>query len=275
MDPGRGWWSTPCWRRVLPFIVEKPAVPFKHHAKHRHHIPKPRYWVANWKEYDSALRRRGSLTVWFTDEAIAAWRAEPRITPGGQPYYSTLAIITALTMRAVFSLALRQTEGLIGSVIALLGPALTVPHHSTMCRGSKTLALLPLRRSGTGPLHLLVDSTGFKLGGAGERLIEKHGTSRRRSWRKSHIGIDAGSGEIVAVELTEKDTRTTSVSYKQLTRENNQSTQPPRCDTLADGARAFDQTRWTTVNSGWRLRASHRPQSILEHPKGRPAPFRS
>ena len=69
--------------------------------------------------------------MWFTDEAIAAWRAEPRTTPGGQPHYSALAIVTALTMRAVFHLALRQTEGLIGSVIALLGLDLTVPDHST------------------------------------------------------------------------------------------------------------------------------------------------
>jgi hypothetical protein len=112
----------------------------------------------------------------------------------------------ALTMRAVFRLALRQTEGLIGSVIALLGLTLTVPNHSTMSRRSRTLELPPLRRSGTGPLHLLVDSTGLRLGGgAGEWLVEKHGTSRRRSWRRLHIGIDAGSGEIVAIELTEKD----------------------------------------------------------------------
>jgi hypothetical protein len=180
-------------------------VPFKHHAEHRHHIPKPRYRVTNWPEYDAALRRRGSLTVWITDEAIAAWRAEPRTTPGGQAYYSALAITMALTMRAVFRLALRQTEGLIGSVIALLGLTLTVSDHSTMSRRSRTPQLPPLRRSETGPLHLLVDSTGLKLGGAGEWLVEKHGTSRRRSWRRLHIGIDAGSGEIVAIELTEKD----------------------------------------------------------------------
>jgi hypothetical protein len=115
-------------------------VPFKHHAKHRHHIPKPhipkpRDRVTNGPEYDAALRRRGSLTVWFTDEAIAAWRAEPRTTPGGQPHHSALAITTALTMRAVFGLALRQTEGLIGSIIALLGLDLTVPDHSTGLSG--------------------------------------------------------------------------------------------------------------------------------------------
>jgi hypothetical protein len=151
------------------------------------------------------LRQRGSLTVWFTDAAIAAWQAEARTTPGGQPQYSGLAITTALTLRAVFSLALRQTEGLIGSIIALLGLDLAVPDHSTLSRRARTLPVPLRRRLGTGPLHLLVDSTGVKLGGAGEWLVEKHGTSRRRSWRKLHIGIDGDSGEIVAIELTKKE----------------------------------------------------------------------
>src|SRR6266853_5973687 len=91
-------------RRVILFIIGTPAVPFKHHAEHRHHIPKPRYRVTNWAEYDAALKRRGSLTVWFTDEAVQAWRAEPRTTPGGQRHYSALAITTALMLRTVFGL---------------------------------------------------------------------------------------------------------------------------------------------------------------------------
>jgi hypothetical protein len=180
-------------------------VPFKYHAEHRHHIPKPRYRVTNWAEYDASLRQRGSLTVWFTDAAVQAWRAEPRTTPGGQSYYSALVITTALTMGMVFGLALRQTEGLIGSVIALLGLDLAVPDHSTLSRRAKTLEVPLLRRAGSGPLHLLVGSTGLKLGGAGEWLVEKHGTYRRRSWRKLHIGVDAASGEILAVAVTRKD----------------------------------------------------------------------
>jgi Transposase DDE domain len=181
------------------------AVPFKHQAEHRHHIPKPRYRVTNWAEYDASLKRRGSLTVWFTDEAVAAWRAEPRTTPGGQPHYSALAITTALTMGKVFGLALRQTEGLIGSVIGLLGLDLAVPDHSTLSGRAKTLEMPSRQRAGTGQLHLVVDSTGLKLGGGGEWLVEKHGTSRRRSWRKLPIGVDAGSGEILAVAVTRKD----------------------------------------------------------------------
>ena len=147
-------------------------MPFKHHAEHRHHISKPRYRVTNWAAYDAALKQRGSLTVWFTDAAVQAWQAESRTTPGGQPRYSALAITTALTLRSVFGLALRQTEGLIGSVIGLLGLDLAVPDHSTLSRRAKTLEVPPLRRPGSGPLHLLVDSTGLKLGGAGEWLVE-------------------------------------------------------------------------------------------------------
>ena len=211
-------------------------MPFKHHAEHRHHIPKPRYRVRNWSAYNAALRRRGSLTVWFTAEAIAAWRAESRTTPGGQPHYSALAIMTALTMRTVFGLALRQTEGLIGSVIDLLGLALAVPDYSTLSRRSQTLDAPSHRRLGTGPLDLLVDSTGLKLGGAGEWLVEKHGTSRRRSWRKLHNGIDAGSGEIVAIELTRKeidDGTRTGALLDQIT--------DPLASITADGA--YDQDR--------------------------------
>src|ERR1700760_1372793 len=146
------------------------AVPFKANADRRHHIPKQRHRVTNWAEYDAALRQRGSLAIWFTDAAIAAWRAEPRTTRGGQPYYSALAITTALTLRAVFRLALRQTEGLIGSVIRLLGLDLAVPAHSTLSRRAETLPV-PRVRSSCKPLHLLVDSTGLKLCGPGELLV--------------------------------------------------------------------------------------------------------
>src|SRR3954469_5110334 len=174
-----------------------PSVPFKLNQDRRHHIPKQKRKVTNWREYDASLRQRGSLTVWFTDEAVQAWQAEPRTTRGGQPWYSTLAILTALTLRAVFRLACRQTEGLIGSVIGLLGLTLRVPDHTTLSRRAATVEV-PRSASGStdaggnaAPLHLLVDSTGLKLFGAGEWLIEKHGTKTRRSWKKLHLGVDA------------------------------------------------------------------------------------
>src|SRR3954451_20476766 len=99
-----------------------PALPFKLNQDRRHHIPEQKRKVTNWRDYDESLRRRGSVTVWFSDEAVEAWEAERRTSRGGQPEYSDLAILTALTFKAVFRLAYRQTEGLIGSVIGLLGP---------------------------------------------------------------------------------------------------------------------------------------------------------
>src|SRR5215217_7770633 len=117
------------------------------------------------------LRRRGSLTVWFSDEAVEAWEAERRTSRGGQPEYSDLAILTALTFKAVFRLAYRRTEGLIGSVIGLLGLDLAVPDHTTLCRRAETLEVPRPKPPGdgagggagrdTGPMHLLVDSTGL------------------------------------------------------------------------------------------------------------------
>ena len=164
-------------------------MPHKYNADRRHHIARPKRRVTNWSAYNEALRQLGSLTVWFTDDAIAAWKAAPRTTPGGQPHYSDLAITTALTLRAVFRLALRQTEGLIGSIIGLLGLDLAIPDHSTLSRRAETLQVFPRPRSATEPVHLLVDSTGLRLCGPGEWLVEKHRARTRRSWRKLHLGV--------------------------------------------------------------------------------------
>ena len=106
-------------------------MPFKVNKDRRHRIARQRHRVTNWPAYEAGLRSRGSLTVWFTEDAIEGWRAAPRTTRGGQPAYSDLAIATALTLRAVFHLALRQTEGLIASILQLLGIDLAVPDHTT------------------------------------------------------------------------------------------------------------------------------------------------
>src|SRR3712207_5577921 len=115
-------------------------MPFKVNQDRRHHIPKQRHRVTNWAEYDAGLRARGSLTVWFSDAAIAGWRAAPRASRGGQPSYSDLAIATALTLRAVCSAwRCAQAEGLIGSILHLLGLDLAVPDHGTLGRRAETL----------------------------------------------------------------------------------------------------------------------------------------
>jgi hypothetical protein len=125
------------------------AVPFKANAAGGHRIPRQRHRVTNWPEYDAALRQRGSLTVWFIEEAIAAWRAEPRTTRGGQPHYSALAIATGLALRSVFLWALRQTEGLIGSIIHLLGLDLAIPDH-LLVAGFSDRSNSPVRRRNGG-----------------------------------------------------------------------------------------------------------------------------
>ena len=160
--------------------------------------------MTNWTEYDAGLGARGSLTVWFTPEAVEAWKAEPRTGRGGQPTYSALAIATALTLRAVFRLALRQTEGLIASSLQLLGLDLPVPDHSTLSRRAEVLEV-PRPRAGNKPVHLLVDSTGLRLCGPGEWLEEKHGSKRRRAWRVLHLATDADTGHIIASALTDRD----------------------------------------------------------------------
>src|SRR3954452_4856879 len=143
-------------------------MPFKANADRRHHIPAQQHRAKNWAEYDAGLRARGSLTVWFTAEAVEAWRAAPRTTRGGQPFYSDLAITTALTLRAVFRLPLRQTEGLIGSILQLLGVDLSVPDFSTLSRRAQSLELPAQPRATGGAIHLMVDSSGLKLSGPGE-----------------------------------------------------------------------------------------------------------
>src|SRR3954451_21494669 len=147
------------------------TMPHKYNTERRHRIPRTRYKVTNWRDYEAGLRQRGSLTIWFTEEAVAAWRAAPRTTPGGQARYSDLAVETMLILRAVFHQPLRQTEGLVGSLLGLMGLDLPVPDHSTLSRRARTLAVAPpVWRTG-GPVHLLVDSTGVKLSGPGEWLV--------------------------------------------------------------------------------------------------------
>jgi hypothetical protein len=175
-------------------------MPHKYNANCRHHIARPKRRVANWSEYNEALRQRGSLTVWFMDAAIAAWKAAPRTTPGGQPHYSDRAITTALTLRAVFLLPLRQTEGLIGSILQLLGLDLSVPNYSTLSRRAQTLELPAQLRTTGGAIHLLVDSSGLKLGGPGEWR-----NTAPASGAPLHIGFDAVTGRIVASLLTDVD----------------------------------------------------------------------
>jgi transposase len=180
-------------------------MPYKFNESRRHKIPKARYRVTNWPEYDVGLARRGSLTIWLTEEAVAAWHAPATGERGGQLVYSAMAIETSLALRLVFHQPLRQTEGLLRSIADLLGINIAIPDHTTLNRRGGGLTILPKRIDRAEPLHLLVDSTGLKIYGEGEWLDQKHGIRSRRRWRKLHLGIDADTHEVVAVELTPDD----------------------------------------------------------------------
>jgi hypothetical protein len=155
-------------------------MPHKANAARRHHIPRPKRHVTNWSEYNEALRQRGSLTVWFTDDAIAAWKAAPRTTPGGQPHYSDLAITTALTLRAVFHLPLRQTEGLIGSVLQWLGLDLPVPDYSTLSRRAQGLEL-PAQPRATALVQKSVSAAGWGGYGGSPAAESPHAVQAQRT----------------------------------------------------------------------------------------------
>jgi hypothetical protein len=180
-------------------------MPYKFNESRRCKIPRAKYRVTNWPEYDAALVRRGSLTVWFTEDAVEAWHAPATGERGAQPLYSAIAIETGLALRLVFHQPLRQTEGMLRSIADVLGVAIAIPDHTTLSRRGGGLTVLPKRVDRDEPLHLLVDSTGLKIYGEGEWLDQKHGLRSRRRWRKLHLGVDADTHEILAVELTPDD----------------------------------------------------------------------
>jgi len=159
--------------------------------------------VKNWHEYDQSLRDRGDITLWLSQDAIDTWTPPMTGKRGAQPVYSDLAIETALTLRLLFRLPLRQTEGFLSSLLTLMDVTLPCPDHTTLSRRNATVAI---RRQGEhapqGPISLIVDSSGLKVCGQGEWHVQKHGEKTCKRWKKLHIGVDA-QGRIVASTVTE------------------------------------------------------------------------
>ncbi len=173
-----------------------------HKSSYIHPPYKTKYKVENWREYEKGLRDRGDVTIWFSEAAVAAWNPPQNGKRGGQQRYSDLAIETALTLRLVFHLALRQTEGFVGSLLKLMDLDLTAPDHTTLSRRGQKLEVVLRRQMPVGPIHLIVDSTGLKIMGQGQWAAAKHGARGIRAWRKLHVGVDA-NGFIVAEQLTD------------------------------------------------------------------------
>jgi IS5 family transposase len=163
---------------------------------------KPAYRIRNWKQYNDALVNRGSLTLWVDQASLQAWRYQGPARRGAQFDYSDLASQCLLTLRAVYHLTLRATEGFARSLFELMRLDLPVPDYTTLCRRSRTLTI-DLPRKADGPLHLILDSTGLKVYGEGEWKVRRHGYSKRRTWIKLHLAIDPKTHEIQAAMVTE------------------------------------------------------------------------
>jgi hypothetical protein len=167
-----------------------------------HSRQKALYRVKNWTDYDEALVKRGSIAFWLSDDFEKNWLYTGEKQRGGQCDYSDKAIEIMLTVKEVFHLTNRQAEGFMRSLFAMLKIALPVPDHSTLSRRGKDLKVnLPKKSSQS--LNIVMDSTGLKIYGEGEWKVRQHGISKRRTWRKLHIGANPEDGEIQAVILTE------------------------------------------------------------------------
>jgi hypothetical protein len=174
-----------------------------HKRPHRHPKYKTAYRVKNWREYDQSLRDRGDMALWISQDAIDAWTPPMTGKRGAQAIYSDVAIETALTLRLLFRLPLRQTEGFLGAVLKLMDVTLPCPDHTTLSRRNATVAIQQqVDRGPQEAISLIVDSSGLKVCGQGEWHAQKHGEKKPKRWKKLHIGVDA-QGQIVASTVTE------------------------------------------------------------------------
>ena len=182
-------------------------MPYTFNEARRHRSPRARYRVKNWPEYDRALQQRDSLTVWVTPEALATWQPLRTGERGRPRDYADVAVETGHLLRLAFGRPWRQTEGLLRSIVGLLGWKVGVPDHTTFARRSPGLALATAlaRAQANGPVQVVIDATGLKVYGAGEWLVETHGEPGRREWHKLHLAVDPDSGEILACEQTSND----------------------------------------------------------------------
>ena len=178
----------------MPYTLKDPV---------RHKFTKKSYNIRDWAKYDEGLKNRGSLTIWFSEDAIAAWNhvKSDKMKRGGQRVYSDLAIETAHTLRLVYKQPLRQTEGLLASIIQLLNLDLPIPDYTTLSRRAKGIVLSKPPKSSSDSRVIIVDSTGLKVVGEKEWMNHKHGTKQRKVWRKLHLAINE-DGEILSATLT-------------------------------------------------------------------------
>jgi hypothetical protein len=191
---------------------------------------KPVYRIRNWKQYNDALVRRGSLSLWVDHDTLQAWRYQGPTQRGAQFEFSDMAIECLLTLKAVSQLTLRATEGFARALLGLMRVDLDVPDYSTLCRRAKAVRITLPKRA-TGPLQLILDSTGLKVYGEGEWKVRRHGYSKRRTWLKLHLAVDPETHEIRAAVVTEPGVTDEEAAPALLTQEEG-----PISGAGADGA---------------------------------------
>ncbi len=172
------------------------------HKRKRHPKYKTKYQVKNWSEYETSLRNRGDITIWISKTAITTWMSLSNRKRGAQKRYSDLAIETALSLRLLFHLPLRQTEGFLRSILKLMNLNLPCPDHSTLSRRNQSLNISKQLDNIQDPVTFIVDSTGLKVCGQGEWHEKKHGKKQHKKWKKLHIGVNS-KGWIMASTITD------------------------------------------------------------------------
>lgn len=170
--------------------------------------PKEKYRLTNWPAYNQGLKQRGSLTLWLSDEVAQQWYHQGQRQKGGRVIYANACILLLLTLKVRFKLPFRQLEGFACSLMTLLQVDLRIPNYSQICRRQKGLPVpIGLSKALLGePVHLVIDSSGLKVYGEGEWKVRQHGVGKGRTWRKLHLAVDEQTGQIMAHQLTEKQT---------------------------------------------------------------------
>lgn len=216
---------------------------------------KPKYRVRNWREYNKALKDRFSLTVYLDEGLARRWKPE-QTGKRGRPYkYSDHVVKCCLTMRALFHLTLRGVEGFMRSIKKMT--KMPVPDYTAVSRRAKKLGVELGKIKKGEPVHMVIDSSGLKIFGEGEWKVRAHGITKRRTWRKIHIGIDEATGQVLVAELTKADKADCDVlpkmlkkvktpvskvgadgaydkkkDYKAIAKIGAQAIIPPRCDAV-------------------------------------------
>ena len=191
-----------------------------------------RYKINNWSEYNKALIKRGSLTIWVEEEAVNNWLMPPQNKKPGRPEkYSEAAIRMLLILREVYHLPLRAVQGMASSIFCMMGLSLPVPCYTQICRRAQRLTVDLKKLTRKGPLTVVFDSTGLKVYGEGEWKVRSHGAGKRRTWKKMHLGLNPETQEIISYELTDRDGGDAATAERMLRKLDDKITQ-----VIGDGA---------------------------------------